>query len=87
MSEPVSLVMGANGFLGSHVARQLVAANQPTKAFIRRTADTRSIDDLALPKFYGDVMDKDSLRAALLCLLYTSPSPRDAHESRMPSSA
>ena len=23
----------------------------------------------------------------LLCLLYTSPSPRDAHESRMPSSA
>ena len=23
----------------------------------------------------------------LICLLYTSPSPRDAHESRMPSSA
>ena len=22
-----------------------------------------------------------------LCLLYTSPSPRDAHETRMPSSA
>ena len=28
-------------------------------------------------------------RAAMIrgCLLYTSPSPRDAHESRMPSSA
>ena len=25
--------------------------------------------------------------AAITCLLYTSPSPRDAHESRMPSSA
>ena len=24
---------------------------------------------------------------AMSCLLYTSPSPRDAHESRMPSSA
>ena len=24
---------------------------------------------------------------ASICLLYTSPSPRDAHESRMPSSA
>ena len=24
---------------------------------------------------------------AVVCLLYTSPSPRDAHESRMPSSA
>ena len=23
----------------------------------------------------------------MICLLYTSPSPRDAHESRMPSSA
>ena len=23
----------------------------------------------------------------VICLLYTSPSPRDAHESRMPSSA
>ena len=26
-------------------------------------------------------------RLANICLLYTSPSPRDAHESRMPSSA
>ena len=28
-----------------------------------------------------------SLGLSLACLLYTSPSPRDAHESRMPSSA
>ena len=28
--------------------------------------------------YYGEVYT---------CLLYTSPSPRDAHESRMPSSA
>ena len=27
------------------------------------------------------------LMKLLTCLLYTSPSPRDAHESRMPSSA
>ena len=26
-------------------------------------------------------------QSANTCLLYTSPSPRDAHESRMPSSA
>ena len=32
---------------------------------------------------------KNSFEAGLplICLLYTSPSPRDAHESRMPSSA
>ena len=27
------------------------------------------------------------MKRVLACLLYTSPSPRDAHESRMPSSA
>ena len=30
---------------------------------------------------------KIALIEAGRCLLYTSPSPRDAHESRMPSSA
>ena len=29
----------------------------------------------------------DETAATYICLLYTSPSPRDAHESRMPSSA
>ena len=31
--------------------------------------------------------DVDTLIKSGACLLYTSPSPRDAHESRMPSSA
>ena len=29
----------------------------------------------------------DAIKRGIACLLYTSPSPRDAHESRMPSSA
>ena len=29
----------------------------------------------------------DYTKDVVACLLYTSPSPRDAHESRMPSSA
>ena len=29
----------------------------------------------------------DNVDKGMNCLLYTSPSPRDAHESRMPSSA
>ena len=29
----------------------------------------------------------DGVLSALTCLLYTSPSPRDVEESRMPSSA
>ena len=40
------LVIGANGFLGSHVTRQLVAAGADVRAMVRPTANTRSIDDL-----------------------------------------
>ena len=32
-------------------------------------------------------LKKLDLAYAILCLLYTSPSPRDVEESRMPSSA
>ena len=35
----------------------------------------------------GDIGLKSSFLISRTCLLYTSPSPRDAHESRMPSSA
>ena len=31
--------------------------------------------------------DTKNIEQVRACLLYTSPSPRDAHESRMPSSA
>ena len=40
------------------------------------------LDVVANPKY-----DKPFVRQAYLCLLYTSPSPRDATLSRMPSSA
>ena len=35
----------------------------------------------------GKWEDKINIITFDICLLYTSPSPRDAHESRMPSSA
>ena len=35
----------------------------------------------------ADVKSEAAKKCAKTCLLYTSPSPRDAHESRMPSSA
>ena len=40
---------------------------------------------------YGDIVPKLPMRSMLVgpsgCLLYTSPSPRDKRQSRMPSSA
>jgi len=49
------LVIGANGFLGSHVTRQLIAAGADVRAMVRPTANTRSIDDLDVTRFHGDV--------------------------------
>ena len=34
-----------------------------------------------------EILNSDGTIMDTICLLYTSPSPRDAHESRMPSSA
>jgi dihydroflavonol-4-reductase len=59
------LVVGANGFLGSHVTRQLVAAGAEVRAMVRPTANTRAIDDLELTRYHGDVFDTATLRAAM----------------------
>ncbi|ORA85552.1 NAD-dependent epimerase/dehydratase family protein [Mycobacterium malmoense] len=63
------LVIGANGFLGSHVARQLVAQGAPAeyevRAMVRPTANTRAIDDLALTRIHGDVFDTATLQKAM----------------------
>ncbi|OMC57795.1 NAD-dependent dehydratase [Mycobacterium sp. IS-836] len=59
------LVIGANGFLGSHVTRQLVAGGAEVRAMVRPNANTRAIDDLALTRFQGDVFDTATLREAM----------------------
>lgn len=69
MSTKPKLVIGANGFLGSHVTRQLVAKgaseNFEVRAMVRAGADTRAIDDLAVTRFHGDVFDSAVLRDAM----------------------
>lgn len=64
MSTP-KLVIGANGFLGSHVCRQLVESGAHVRAMVRPGADTRSIDDLTLNRFHGDIFDTTTLRQAM----------------------
>ncbi|MGH3530798.1 MAG: NAD-dependent epimerase/dehydratase family protein [Mycobacterium sp.] len=59
------LVIGANGFLGSHVTRQLVAAGAAVRAMVRPTANTRSIDDLDVTRLAGDVFDSATVRRAM----------------------
>jgi dihydroflavonol-4-reductase len=59
------LVIGANGFLGSHVTRQLVADGHEVRAMVRPNANTVGIDDLSVTRFLGDMWDNDTLRDAM----------------------
>ena len=65
MSAQPKLVIGANGFLGSHVTRQLVADGHQVRAMVRPDANTIGIDDLAVSRFVGDIWDNDTLRKAM----------------------
>ena len=60
-----SLVIGANGFLGSHVTRKLVAAGEDVRVMVRDGANTVSIDDLDVTRHIGDIFDLDTVRAAM----------------------
>jgi dihydroflavonol-4-reductase len=60
-----TLVIGANGFLGSHVTRQLAAAGADVRVMVRPTANTVGIDDLDVTRFVGDVFDSGVLREAM----------------------
>lgn len=58
-------MLGANGFLGSHVTRQLVVAGRDVRVLVRRTSDTRALDGLAVERCIGDVLEPSSLTAAM----------------------
>lgn len=59
------LVIGASGFLGSHVTRQLVQAGEDVRVMIRKTSSTKGFDDLSVERCYGDVFDDTALRDAM----------------------
>lgn len=58
------LVTGATGFLGSAVARLLLADGQRVRVLVRPTSTGANIEGLAVEKAYGDLRDAHSLAAA-----------------------
>jgi len=60
-----TLVTGAAGFLGSHVARQLVARGENVRVLMRASSSNRAISDLSLEYVTGDLRDAASLERAM----------------------
>ncbi|HKM65529.1 MAG TPA: hopanoid-associated sugar epimerase [Candidatus Acidoferrum sp.] len=60
-----TLVTGAAGFLGSHVARQLVARGESVRVLMRASSSNRAISDLPLEYVTGDLRDAASLERAM----------------------
>ena len=60
-----TLVTGAAGFLGSHVARQLVAQGDDVRVLLRASSSNRAISDLSLEYVTGDLRDPASLERAM----------------------
>ncbi|GAB3760878.1 dihydroflavonol-4-reductase [Nocardioides ginsengisegetis] len=60
------LVMGANGFLGSHVTRKLVERGDQVRVWLRRTSSNVNIADLEVEPRFGNLDDIDALRAAMI---------------------
>jgi dihydroflavonol-4-reductase len=60
-----TLVTGATGFVGSHVARLLVERGDSVRALVRRSSRVDNLARLDVEPVYGDLQDPESLAQAV----------------------
>ena len=60
-----TLLTGASGYIGSHVARALAERGDDLRVFARRAADLSPIDGLEYERATGDITDRRAVRRAL----------------------
>jgi dihydroflavonol-4-reductase len=60
-----TLVTGATGLVGSHVTRLLLERGDDVRALVRERSPLEELDDLDVELVHGDVLDRDSVRAAM----------------------
>ena len=58
------LVTGTTGFLGSAVARHLIAAGETVRVLVRPHSDRRNLEGISVEIYEGDLRDRDSLDKA-----------------------
>ena len=93
MSVMKTLVTGATGFLGSHVARALAGRGEDVRVLVRPSSDLRAIEGLDAERFLGDLRDRASLDRALQgvqCVFHVAADyrlwardPREIYESNV----
>ena len=83
LNERLAQLRKEHGLSQNDLADQLKVSRQAVSRWEQGLAMPSSDNLIYLSKLYGITLDE----LIYPCLLYTSPSPRDAHESRMPSSA
>jgi len=65
MKPPIALVTGATGFVGSAVARRLLAEGFELRLLSRKNSDRRNVDGLDATVVVGDLTDPASLQRAV----------------------
>eukprot|EP01034_Spumella_vulgaris_P009896 gene9896-12556_t len=65
MKPPIALVTGATGFVGSAVARRLLAEGFELRLLSRKNSDRRNVDGLDATVVVGDLTDPVSLQRAV----------------------
>ena len=60
-----TLITGASGFIGSHLARALAARGDELRVFARRSSDLSPLDGLDYERATGDVSDRRAVRRAM----------------------
>jgi dihydroflavonol-4-reductase len=60
-----TLVTGATGFLGSHVARELASRGESVRVLVRPSSNLRALEGIPTERIRGDLRDRASLERAL----------------------
>jgi dihydroflavonol-4-reductase len=61
-----TLITGATGFVGSHVARTIAGSGEPVRALVRPTSNVSALEGLQVELFEGDLRDSGSLERAMI---------------------
>lgn len=60
-----TLITGATGFIGSHLAERLVKERSRIRCLAKKESDTKFLQDLGVEIVYGDLLGKESLEKAV----------------------